>query len=68
MTQNLKYAPDLACDVCQGEWLEDSKTGRFSRYATEPEESTWICNECGASDADPYESGCSECDAESDFY
>lgn len=52
----------------QGEWLEDSKSGRFSRLATEPEESTWICNECGADGADPYDSGCAECGAEADFF
>lgn len=51
-----------------GEWLEDSKSGRFSRVATEPEESTWICNECGEAGADPYEAGCVECGAEPDFH
>ena len=28
------------------DWLEDSRTGAFSRYATEPEESVWLCNQC----------------------
>lgn len=50
------------------EWLEDSKKGRFSRVATEPEESTWVCNECGAEGADPWEFGCAECGAEADEY
>lgn len=50
------------------EWLEDSKTGRFSRVATELEESIWVCNECGAEEADPWEYGCSECGAEPDQY
>ncbi len=52
----------------EGEWLEDSKSGRFSRFTTEPEESTWICNECGKAEADPYGAGCVECGAEPDFY
>jgi rubrerythrin len=52
----------------RGEWLEDSRTGRFSRFSTEPEESTWVCNECGAEDADPWEDGCTECGAEADAY
>jgi len=51
-----------------GEWLEDSRTGRFSRISTEPEESTWVCNDCGVTDADPCEYGCSECGAEADAY
>ena len=50
------------------EWLEDSRTGRFSRVATEPEESTWICNECGAADADPHDAGCEQCGADADFF
>lgn len=48
------------------DWLEDSKKGRFSRYTTAPEESTWVCNNCGALDADPYDGGCSECGEEAD--
>lgn len=52
----------------EGEWLEDSESGRFSRVATEPEESTWVCNECGESGADPYDTGCGECGAEADFF
>ena len=55
-------------DKEEGEWLEDSKKGRFSRHATQPEESTWICNTCGAHDADPYELGCLECGTEADFF
>ena len=27
-----------------GEWLEDS--GQYSRYATTPEESVWVCFDC----------------------
>jgi rubrerythrin len=50
------------------EWLEDSRTGHFSRYAKETEESTWICNECGAEDADPWENGCCECEVGADAY
>lgn len=31
-----------------GDWLEDSLSGRYSRYSVEDEiESVWICNECG---------------------
>lgn len=41
----------------ENEWLEDSRSGRFSRVTTTAEESTWICNECGEADADPYENG-----------
>ncbi len=26
------------------DWLEDD--GQFSRYATGPEDSVWVCNEC----------------------
>lgn len=47
-------------------WLEDSKKGRFSRYAVDSEDSIWICNECDAGDADPYEDGCSCCNAKAD--
>lgn len=47
-----------------GEWLEDSNSGRFSRCSITNEESEWICNECGAHGADPYEEGCTECGAE----
>lgn len=42
-------------------WLEDSKTSLFSRFATEDEESTWVCNSCDATGADPYDKGCHEC-------
>lgn len=49
-------------------WLEDSMSGKFSRFSTEPEESTWVCNECGQSGADPHETGCDECGAEADFF
>lgn len=27
-----------------GDWLEDD--GQWSRYATDPEDSVWVCNEC----------------------
>lgn len=52
----------------QGEWLEDSRSGRFSRVATTPEESTWICNDCGTPDADPHGKGCLFCGAEAEIY
>lgn len=51
-----------------GEWLEDSKGGGFSRYATTPEESTWVCNNCEATGGDPYEDGCENCEAEADGF
>lgn len=51
-----------------GEWLEDSKSGRFSRHATEAENSTWVCNECGKADADPHEAGCGGCGAIAEAY
>ncbi|RZT91023.1 hypothetical protein EV681_4611 [Advenella incenata] len=47
----------------EGEWLEDSINGRFSRVTTTAEESTWICNECGEAGADPYDTGCTACGA-----
>lgn len=52
----------------ENEWLEDSRKGRFSRHAVGAEDSTWVCNECGEHDADPYEFGCPHCDAEADMY
>lgn len=48
-----------------GIWLEDSRHGQYSRYATEGEESTWVCHDCECVDADPYEGFCN-CE-ESDF-
>ncbi|CAM5373499.1 hypothetical protein [Eoetvoesiella caeni] len=51
-----------------GEWLEDSRSGRFTRVTTTPEESTWLCNECGEPDADPHENGCLVCGAEAEIY
>ncbi len=59
---------DSTFSETHGEWLEDSRTGRFSRIATDPEESTWVCNECGTNGADPWEDGCIECGAEADAY
>jgi hypothetical protein len=40
-----------------GIWLEDKK-GRYSRYATEGEESTWVCHHCECVDIDPDEKDC----------
>lgn len=37
------------------DWLE-SRNG-CSRYATDPEHSIWLCDEC-SEEADPYEGGC----------
>ncbi len=54
--------------MCEREWLEDSKSGRFSRYSTEPEESTWVCNNCGAEDCDPYDLGCEVCGEPADYF
>lgn len=42
--------------IDNGLWLEDR--GQYSRYATEGEESTWVCHECESVEADPYESIC----------
>lgn len=42
----------------QGIWLEDRRRGQYSRYATEGEESTWVCHNCESVDADPYEGFC----------
>lgn len=53
-------------DITKLEWLEDSKTSRFSRYAIDSEDSVWVCNECETANADPYENGCSECGAKAD--
>lgn len=50
------------------EWLEDSRKERFSRYSTEPECSVWVCNECDAIDADPYDYGCTACGNEADYF
>lgn len=55
-------------EVELGEWLEDSKHGNFSRFATEPEESTWVCNECEAQGVDPYENGCHSCGQDADDF
>lgn len=62
MCPQIEVAENIELD----DWLEDSRSGRFSRYATEPEESTWLCNDCGAVDADPYMGGCNKCGAEAD--
>lgn len=51
-------------DLDECEWLEDSSSGRFSRVATEHENSTWICNECGNPDGDPFDTDCNECGSE----
>ena len=35
--------------IKNGEWLEDNNNAthaQFSRYATEHEESVWVCHEC----------------------
>lgn len=37
-------------------WLEDK--GKYSRYATQGEESVWICHDCEETDVDPYEQEC----------
>jgi rubrerythrin len=50
------------------EWLEDSRNGKFSRYATEPEESVWECNRCGHEGCDPYDEGCPNCGEEADYF
>lgn len=42
----------------QGIWLEDRKHGQYSRYATEGEESTWVCHNCESVEVDPYEDFC----------
>lgn len=45
-------------------WLEDVRSGRFSRYAIPNpsgyDQSVWFCNECGAEIFDTDE-GCEEC-------
>ncbi|OAI04901.1 hypothetical protein [Methylomonas methanica] len=55
-------------DLLDHEWLEDSKTGKFSRVAVGAEDSTWRCNACGAGEADPYEDGCHSCGEDADWY
>ncbi len=45
------------------DWLEDSRSGRFSRYAYGVENSVWVCNNCSSLKAHPHE-GCPDCDAE----
>lgn len=50
----------------EGEWLEDSAEGRFSRIASGPTISTWVCNHCGECEADPFRTGCVTCGAEPD--
>jgi rubrerythrin len=54
--------------MAEKEWLEDSRTGKFSRYATEPEESIWVCNRCEHEGCDPYDEGCPGCGEEADFF
>lgn len=49
-------------------WLEDSSSGRFSRYAAGKDDSTWVCNECGESDADPNQFGCKSCGADAEDF
>lgn len=48
--------------------LKNPKSGRFSRVATGQENSTWVCEGCGSTDADPWEDGCAECGAEPNFH
>ena len=55
-------------DFAENEWLEDSRTGRFSRVAVGLEDSTWVCNTCGQGGADPWEYGCESCGEEADAY
>jgi|GEM_PF-5438307 len=45
-----------------GVWLEDA--GKYSRYGTDIEESTWVCHECGCIEADPDFCWC-DCEDES---
>lgn len=69
---NVKFKPGVSMinnnDLYENEWLEDSKTGRFSRVAVGQEESTWVCNSCGQGGADPWEYGCDNCGEEADAY
>jgi hypothetical protein len=55
-------------DNSEREWLEDSKTRRFSRVTVGREDSTWVCNTCGQDGADPWEYGCENCGEEADAY
>lgn len=50
---------DGTIDTSNLEWLEEMK--EFTRYATEGEESIWVCNLCEAEVDDPYEEGCLSC-------
>ena len=53
----------------RGEWVEDSKNGLYTRYYIEETgETTWVCNNCGEEDVDPYEIGCEHCDQEPDMF
>jgi hypothetical protein len=45
-------------------WLESSRG--FDRYATEPDESVWVCGDCGAI-VDDIDDGCQACGFASDF-
>lgn len=56
------------CSSKISDWLEDSSSRRFSRYAVADELSTWVCNDCGQADADPHLSGCEACGAEAESY
>ncbi len=48
MTVAYGNAGEMVDGYTLGEWLEDSATGRFSRYAVDGEEgdSIWVCTEC----------------------
>jgi rubrerythrin len=54
------------------DWLQDSPKGNFHRHKIESDnpdgESTWVCDNCGTHDCDPYEDGCPECGQEADMY
>lgn len=69
MAKIMSYSEAEKQENIMSDWLEDSCSGRFSRYATgkpEGERSTWVCQECGDDNADPYDDGYLSCGAIAD--
>ena len=56
MTMQTSHINSFDSIVDHGIWLEDNR--KYSRYATNNEDSTWVCNHCFCVDADPYEGDC----------
>jgi rubrerythrin len=50
-----------ALELLLGEMTYLEQHRRFSRYAISAEESTWICDDCGAAWVDPHDDGCTQC-------